>query len=50
MPAGDHDAGFQRRLHAEIGALRFDPLGYVTYAFSWGRAGAALTDQDGEEE
>jgi hypothetical protein len=50
MSAADLDAAFQRRLHAEIGALRFDPLGYVTYAFPWGRAGTALADEDGPEE
>ena len=43
VSAADHN----RRLRAEIGALRFDPLGYVTYAFPWGRAGTALAEEDG---
>jgi hypothetical protein len=46
MAAADHN----RRLHAEIGALRFDPLGYVTYAFPWGRAGTALAQEHGPED
>ena len=46
MSAAEHD----KRLHAEIGALRFDPLGYVMYAFPWGRAGTALADEHGPEE
>ncbi|MBY0317935.1 MAG: terminase [Reyranella sp.] len=28
-----------RRLHREIGALRFDPLGFVMFAFPWGMPG-----------
>jgi hypothetical protein len=46
MPAADHD----KRLHAEIGALRSDPLGYVMFAFPWGVPGTALADEDGPED
>ena len=31
-----------KRLHDEIGTLRFDPLGYVMFAFPWGVPGTAL--------
>jgi hypothetical protein len=46
MPAADH----AKRLHAEIGALRCDPLGYVMFAFPWGVPGTALADEDGPED
>jgi hypothetical protein len=32
-----------------IGRLRFDPLGYVMYAFPWGRPGTTLADESGPE-
>lgn len=37
------------RLHREIGAFRFDPLGFVLYAFPWGQPGTALADESGPE-
>ena len=42
-------ADFHKRLHREIGAFRFDPLGYVMYAFPWGIPGTALADEKGPE-
>ena len=42
-------ADLDKRLHGEIGALRFDPLGYVMYAFPWGMPGTALADEQGPE-
>ena len=30
-----------------VGRLRFDPVGYVMYAFPWGRPGTALADESG---
>ena len=36
----------ESRLHREIGALRFDPLGYVMYAFPWGIDGTALAPEN----
>lgn len=42
-------AGAQHRLFAEIGAFRFDPLGYVMYAFPWGVAGTPLEKEEGPE-
>ncbi|MFZ5784097.1 MAG: terminase [Pseudomonadota bacterium] len=38
-----------RRLHREIGALRFDPLGYVMFAFPWGIPGTPLASESGPE-
>jgi hypothetical protein len=36
--------------HSEtIGRLRFDPLGYVMYAFPWGQPGTALAGESGPE-
>jgi hypothetical protein len=29
-------ADFQTALHREIGAFRYDPLGFVMFAFPWG--------------
>ena len=47
MPtAGD----FETALHREVGAFRFDPLGFVLYAFPWGIAGSPLADEKGPEE
>ena len=46
MRAADHD----KRLRGEIGAFRFDPLGYVMFAFPWGVPGTALADEDGPED
>lgn len=40
----------QKRLHEEIGAFRFDPLGYVMYVFPWQVAGSPLALEDGPEE
>jgi hypothetical protein len=42
-------AEIRNRLHDEIGALRFDPLGYVMYAFPWSVRGTALADEQGPE-
>ena len=39
----------ESRLHREIGAFRFDPLGYVMYAFPWGIDGTALAREKGPE-
>jgi hypothetical protein len=37
------------RLSQTIGRCRFDPLGYVMYAFPWGRPGTALAGESGPE-
>jgi hypothetical protein len=37
------------RLHEEIGRLRFDPLGYVMYAFPWGVPGTPLAGERGPD-
>ena len=42
-------ANLDNRLHGEIGALRFDPLAYVMYAFPWAVPGTALADEQGPE-
>ena len=42
-------ANFGKRLHGEIGALRFDPLAYVMYAFPWGVPGTAIAEEEGPE-
>ena len=39
----------ESRLHREIGGFRFDPLGYVMYAFPWGVEGTALAGEKGPE-
>ena len=44
------DPEAERRLAGEIGALRFDPLGYVMYAFPWGVPGTPLAREQGPEE
>ena len=50
MPvAGRPGRAVEGRLHREIGAFRFDPLGYVMFAFPWGVAGTALADEEGPE-
>lgn len=43
-------ADLHRRMHEEIGAFRFDPLGFVLYAFPWGVPGTELADETGPEE
>jgi hypothetical protein len=42
-------ADLGRRLHREVGAFRFDPLGYVMYAFPWSIDGTALAKEKGPE-
>ncbi len=42
-------ASHQKRLHEEIGAFRFDPLGYVSFVFPWGEPGP-LALEDGPED
>ncbi len=37
------------RLSQTIGRCRLDPLGYVMYAFPWGRPGTALASESGPE-
>src|SRR5262249_43817665 len=37
------------RLVDEVGAWRFDPLGFVLYAFPWGEAGSPLAGEHGPE-
>ena len=37
------------QVHRQIGALRFDPLGYVLFAFPWGISGTALATETGPE-
>lgn len=36
-----------RRLAGDLGRLRYDPFGYVMYAFPWGRAGTPLAGSSG---
>jgi hypothetical protein len=43
-------ADFDTALHREIGAFRFDPLGFVMYAFPWGIPGTPLAGESGPEE
>src|SRR5262245_26304288 len=42
-------ADIRNRLNDEIGALRFDPLGYVMFAFPWAVPGMALAEEEGPE-
>ena len=42
-------ADFETALHREIGAFRYDPLGFVKFAFPWGRPGTALAGETGPE-
>jgi hypothetical protein len=37
------------RLSQQIGRYRFDPLGFVEFAFPWGRPGTALAGESGPE-
>ena len=37
------------RLSQTIGGFRFDPLGYVMYAFPWGQTGTSLASESGPE-
>jgi hypothetical protein len=37
------------RLSQQIGRYRFDPLGFVEFAFPWGRPGTALAGEPGPE-
>ena len=43
-------ADFDTALHREIGAFRYDPLGYVMFAFPWGLPHTPLADETGPEE
>jgi len=43
------EASTPPRLSQAIGRCRFDPLGYVMYAFPWGRPGTALAGESGPE-
>jgi hypothetical protein len=46
LPAG---AARGHRLQHTIGRYRFDPLGFVTFAFPWGKPGTALAAEKGPE-
>ncbi|HEX9438766.1 MAG TPA: terminase, partial [Roseiflexaceae bacterium] len=37
------------RLSETIGRYRFDPLGFVMFAFPWGRPGTSLANESGPE-
>jgi hypothetical protein len=43
-------ADFDTALHREIGAFRYDPLGFVMFAFPWGIPHTPLADASGPEE
>lgn len=43
-----HDA--ERALRADIGSFTHDPLGFVRYAFPWGKADSLLQDETGPRE
>jgi hypothetical protein len=43
-------ADFDKALHREIGAFRYDPLGFVMFAFPWGIPGTPLAGESGPEE
>ena len=43
-------ADFDKALHREIGAFRFDPLGFVMFAFPWGMPHTPLAQESGPEE
>src|SRR5262245_24723018 len=46
LPAG---AASRRHLQQVIGRHRFDPLGFVMFAFPWGKPGTALANEKGPE-
>ena len=43
-------ADFDKALHREIGAFRFDPLGFVLFAFPWGTPHTPLARESGPED
>src|SRR5260370_39008109 len=43
-------ADFETALHREIGAFRYDPLGFVMFAFPWGIPHRPLAEETGPEE
>jgi hypothetical protein len=43
-------ADFEKTLHREIGAFRYDPLGFVMFAFPWGISHTPLAQETGPEE
>ena len=43
-------ADFEKALHREIGAFRYDPLGFVMFAFPWGISHTPLAQETGPEE
>jgi hypothetical protein len=43
-------ADFETALHREIGAFRYDPLGFVMFAFPWGIPHTPLAGETGPEE
>src|SRR5258708_8770544 len=43
-------ADFDTALHREIGAFRYDPLGFVMFAFPWGIPHTPLAEESGPEE
>lgn len=43
-------ADLRRQLVDDIASFQNDPLGYVLYAFPWGRPGTELVDSDGPRE
>ncbi len=42
-------ADFDKLLHREIGAFRYDPLGFVLFAFPWGLPHTPLANETGPE-
>src|SRR5262245_14225618 len=52
QPTGTPDTTvpeFDKRLHREISAFRYDPLGYVLFAFPWRIEGTELAHEPGPE-
>ena len=43
-------ADFDKALFREIGAFRFDPLGFVLFAFPWGTPHTPLARESGPED